>query len=310
MSAQSTQAHRRIAAYVKHTTLLDGGDVFYKCENLQTTGSFKLRGALSKLTSLSKTVLEQGVVTASTGNHGAAVAYASGVVGTSAVVYVPDMASPMKVRAIEDFGANVEVFGSDGVDSETEARRVAARTGRVYVSPYNDQQVIAGQATIGIELLEDLPEIEVAVVAVGGGGLVSGVASVLKTARPEVRIVGCSPENSAAMAASLEAGRVVDVEHSETISDGTHGGVEAESITFELCQELIDDFVTVSEAEIVSAMRMFIHDHNMIIEGSAGVALAAQRRLGEALSGLKTAVILCGSNISEEKLAELGDVAR
>lgn len=297
----SESAHARIKPHIEHTPLVRDASLSYKCENLQKTGSFKSRGATAKLTSLSAEERSRGVVAASTGNHGAGVAYAAGRLGIRAIVYVPDMASPLKVQAIRDLGAEVRIHGSDGVDSEIEARRVAGESGAVYVSPYNDPDVIAGQGTLGIELLEDVPDIDTVVVAVGGGGLISGVASVLKEHRPEVRVVGCSPSNSAAMAASLEAGEIIEAAHSETISDGTHGGVEPESITFGLCQQLIDDFVLVPESEIRHAMKTFMDEHQMKIEGSAGVALAA----ANGAQAANTVVILCGGNVSDERLGSL-----
>lgn len=301
VASRSAAAATRIAPFVEHTPVLADGELLYKCENLQTTGSFKLRGATTKLTSLAESELTAGVVTASTGNHGAAVAHAARALGAPATVYVPDMASPMKVDKIQRLGAEVRVHGSDGVESEREARRVAAESDLTYVSPYNDVEVIAGQGTIAVELMDQTPTIDTVVVAVGGGGLISGIASVLKDANPKTRVVGCSPMNSAAMAASLEAGELVEVEHSDTLSDGTHGGVEEGSITFGLCQQLIDDFVLVEEDEIRSTMSGFIAEHDMVIEGSAAVAIAAARKSGRG----RTAVILCGANVSADRLADL-----
>ncbi len=303
-------ADRRIRAYIRETYLApspyfsasSGAEVFFKCENLQHTGSFKVRGALNKLLSLSETDLQRGVVTASTGNHGLAVAYSLGVLGAAGAVFVPENASPGKVAAIQRLGVPVHVHGTDSAGTEVHARAHAEAHGLAYVSPYNDPQVVGGQGTLGIELARQAPGLEVAFVALGGGGLISGIAAVLKSQNPLIQIVGCSPENSQVMVQSIKAGKILDLPSRPTLSDGTAGGVEPGSITFDLCQALVDDLITVSEEEIKAALLEFLDAHHMLIEGAAAVPLAALLKHQAKFAGRQAAVVLCGANISSETL--------
>ena len=176
------------------------------------------------------------------------------------------------------------------------------RMGLAFVSPYNDLQVVGGQGTLGIELARQAPGLEVVFVALGGGGLISGIAAVLKSLNPNVQVVGCSPENSQVMIQSLHAGKILDLPSQPTLSDGTAGGVEPGSITFGLCQELVDDLITVSEDEIKAALLAFLDIHHMLIEGAAAVPLAALLKHKARFAGRQAAVVLCGANISLETL--------
>jgi len=278
-----------------------GSPVVLKCENLQHTGSFKARGAVSKVRSLSRGELERGVITASTGNHGAAVAYACGIVGVTPTVVVPMDANPSKLAAIERLGGRIETIGSDSVESELEARRLAEQRGLTFVSPYNDPAVIGGQGTLGLELLEQVDDLSTVFVAVGGGGLASGVAGIIKAVSPSVRVVGCSPANSAVMYHSLKVGEILDMSSDPTLSDGTAGGVEPGAITFDLLAQLLDDFVTVEEDDIRSAFLELIDVEHLLVEGSAAMAYAAARAGARVHEG-STAVILCGGNVGTQKL--------
>lgn len=300
------QAHQRLRPYVRETPLehalafsqITGAEVWLKLENLQLTGSFKVRGALNKLLSLSPPQLQKGVVAASSGNHGAGVAYGLAMLGTKGIIFVPEGASPTKLEAIRRYGAEVRVFGSSGEDTEDYARAYAAQHGLTYISPYNDPDVIAGQGTIGVEIAQQLSNPPDAVfVTVGGGGLVSGVAVYLKSLHPKVKIIGCQPANDAAMWASVQAGRIVRLEAQPTLSDGSAGGLEANTITFELCRTLVDDWVTVSEEEIRAAMRLFIETQHQLLEGAAGVALAALLKKAARYRGQRVVVVICGANI-------------
>lgn len=278
-----------------------GSPVVLKCENLQHTGSFKARGALSKVLSLSREALDRGVITASTGNHGAAVAYACGIVGVSPTVVVPADANPSKLAAIERLGGRIETVGTDSVESELGARRLAEQRGLTFVSPYNDPAVIGGQGTLGLELLEQVRDLSTVFVAVGGGGLASGVAGIIKAVSPSVRVIGCSPANSAVMYHSLRVGGILDMPSDPTLSDGTAGGVEPGAITFDLLAELLDDFVTVEEDDIRSAFLELIDVEHLLVEGSAAMAYAAARAHDRVREGT-TAVILCGGNVGTHKL--------
>lgn len=282
-----------------------GAEVYLKLENFQHTGSFKLRGASNRLKTLSSAIRAKGCVAASSGNHGAAVAYAMRKLDTKGVIFVPNQTSSAKVAAIRSYGGDVRFFGDDGLDTENHAREYAEQEGMKYLSPYNDADVIAGQGTCGIEIAKQLPDVAAVFVAVGGGGLISGIASVLKTRNPNVRIIGCQPEVSAVMAKSVAAGRILDLPSGPTLSDGTAGGIEAGSITFELCRDLVDEFMLVSEAKIADAVREYIDAQHQLIEGAAGVAIAAMLADTKLEQGAKTVVVICGANISRESLKRI-----
>jgi threonine dehydratase len=312
-SRASAVAADRIAGVVCETPLIRSAafsevtkaDVYLKLENRQHTGSFKLRGATNCLMSLSKKQRATGCVAASSGNHGAAVAYAMRELGMSGIIFVPEQTSSAKVDAIKSYGSEARFFGTDGLDTELEARAHAARYGMYYVSPYNDATVIAGQGTCGIEIAKQLPDVDAAFIAVGGGGLISGVGSVLKKDNPDLTLFGCQPETSAVMAKSAAAGELLDLPSEATLSDGTAGGIEPDAITFELCRELVDEFVLVSEVEIADAMRLYMAVEDDRIEGAAGVAIAALLARASEMKGRQIVVIICGGNISEATLTKV-----
>ena len=345
------RAEQRIRPHIRETPLdpspilseLGGANVWVKLENLQYTGSFKLRGATNKVLSLTAEERAAGVVTASSGNHGAAVAYSLQKLGASGTIFVPEIVSPAKETMIRRYGAQIRKIGNDSAISEAEARIYAEKQGLVYISPYNDPQVIGGQGTIGVEIgrqlrpqplpsppllregtvTGDVTNVDLSVtipslrvpsgrgglgrgpavfISLGGGGLISGIATYLKTLDPTVQIIACSPTNSAVMQHSVAAGRIIDEESLDTLSDGTAGGVEPGAITFELVRDLVDSYVDVAEDEIAAAMRLFMEHHHMMIEGSAGVAIAGYLRLKEQFVGRDVVIVICGANISLAKL--------
>lgn len=276
-------------------------NVFFKLENQQTSGSFKLRGASNRLMTLSEDELARGCVAASSGNHGAAVACAMQSLGVKGVIFVPQETSSAKIDMIRSYGGDVRMFGVDGLETELHARTYAAKNNMCYLSPYNDAAVIAGQGTMGVEILQQCPEIDVAIVAVGGGGLIAGVGSVIKSQRPDARIIGCQPLASPVMARSVAAGEILDLPSEPTLSDGTTGGIEPDAITFPLNQAVVDQYVTVTEVQIAAAMKDYFDSESERIEGAAGVAVAALLEKAEDLAGANIAVIICGGNISEDK---------
>lgn len=305
-------AARRLEGYGLRTPVVPArcleGEAWHKCENVQRTGSFKIRGALNKVLGLGGEALGRGVVTSSTGNHGLAVAEALRIVGHRGTVVVGSSASPYKVRRLADAGLRVITHEGDPVDAELEARAMAEREGAVYISPYNDEDVVAGQGTMGVELLEQLPAIEAVYIAVGGGGLIAGVAAALKAAKPSVRVIGCWPRNATAMHESILAGRVVDVAEEPTLSDATAGNIEPGAVTLPLCRALVDEHVLVPEAEIAAAVRDVALVDHLVVEGAAGVAVAGYRRLTRErpeMARLTSAVILCGGNIGADAFARL-----
>jgi len=270
-----------------------GTEILLKCEHQQKTGSFKVRGALAKLLSLGEGQRERGVVAASSGNHGLGVAYALSALGGTEIVCVPAHASPVKVAAIRRYGVDVRVMGHEPAETERLARRLAAETGMSYISLYNDLDVIGGQGTVREEIVQQLGgrAVDAVVVAVGGGGLISGIGAVIKSALPGVRVIGASPANDAAMAASVRAGQVVQVGARPTISDGTAGGVEEGSITLPLCAELVDAWVLVTEPEICSALRFMIDIEHQLVEGAAAVAIAAGLKAGRNCGGQAMVIV-------------------
>jgi threonine dehydratase len=300
------RAEESIRPYIRRTYLepssvlsqLTGAKVYVKLENLQYTGSFKFRGAMNKLRCLSEEERSRGVVTASTGNHGMAVAFGLMRLGARGLIFVPEESDPSKVGAIERMGAEVRYFGRDCVEAEIHARGFAAKEGLAYVPPYNDIKVVAGQGTIGVELAEQLEGIDAVFASLGGGGLISGISAYLKRVRSGIEIIGCSPENSKVMIESVKAGRILDLPSLPTLSDGTAGGLEAGSITFDLCREWVDDYETVTEAEIEEAFKLYMGAHHMLIEGAAAVAVASLLNRKAKCRGKKVVVIICGANIA------------
>ena len=307
------EAMERIHPYIRQTILdpstyysqRTGADVYFKCENLQHTGSFKVRGALNKILSLNEEERARGIVTASTGNHGAACAYALQQIGARGIVFVPETAIETKLAAIRRQGAEIRTFGVDSIETEKHARDFAITHGMNYVPPYNDPLVVAGQGTIGVELLHQLPNIDAVFISVGGGGLIGGIASLLKSAQPDIEVYGCSPENSQVMAQSVLAGEILDLPSLPTLSDGTAGGVEPDSITFPLCRDYVDQYISVSEDEIASSLRDFLGAHHQLIEGSAAVSIAAFLKAADQLQNSRVAIVLCGANISLQTLKEI-----
>ncbi len=303
----------RIAPHARSTPLLHslslsrltGAEVYLKAENLQYTGSFKVRGALNKVLGLSPDERRRGIVTASTGNHGAAVAYALGRVGLQGTVWVPETADSSKLARIEALGGRVERFGTDSAEAEAHAREVAEAEGKVFISPYNDPEIVAGQGTVGLEITRELPMPDAVFVAVGGGGLISGIAGWLAARAPGATVVGSSPRNSCVMAESVRAGRILELESRPTLSDGTAGGVEPGAITFEWCRDLVDEYHLVDEPDIAEAMRLVAGEDHLVVEGAAGVAVAAVLAQAERWRGRRVVAVLCGGNVGSDRLARI-----
>ena len=315
LAAEVKRAARRIRAWVRHTPLelseplsdLTGAEVWLKLENLQTTGSFKLRGAANKLASLGREDRARGVVTASSGNHGMAVAHAARRLGCPATVFLAHGAAEPKRRALRRLGAAVRFHGDDVGDTERHARAWAAARGLAYVPPYNDRLVVAGQGTVGLEVAADLPDpgLGAVFVAVGGGGLIAGAGGYLRSACPGLEVVGGQPRNSEVMRRSVEAGRILELPSRPTLSDGTAGGIEPDAITFPLCQRWVDRFVSVTERQIGRAMLLVLEHHHLAVEGSAGVALAALLAERGRYRDRRVVVVLCGGNVSLATLSAL-----
>jgi threonine dehydratase len=309
-----TAAHKRIRSSVLETPveLVSGlfpgtpARVYFKREDLQNTGSFKLRGATNKILSLTAEQSARGVIAASNGNHGLGVAAAARSAGVAAEVYVSSHVSPAKAQRIEQFGARIHRAGSNPLDAELAARAAAEQSGQVFISPYNDLEVMAGQGTIAVELLRQVPDMDAIFVAVGGGGLIGGIGAYLKSASPQTEIVGCWPQNSPVLYESIKAGRILDVPEDYTLSESTAGGLEPGSITLDVCSNVIDCSVLVSEEEILSAIRRVRDAQGWIMEGAAAVAVAAFEKEAGRYTGKTVVVVICGGNVSPEVARKIG----
>jgi len=306
-------AEKRIRPYIRKTALEHSpylseklnAHVYLKLECMQHTGSFKYRGALNKFLSLSPDDRRSPIITASSGNHGAAVAAVLHKFGGKGIVFLPENASPAKVDTLRQHGVALEFFGTDCVMSETLAKKTARQNRQVFVSPYNDPQIIGGQGTIAIELLEQLNRMDAILVPVGGGGLISGIAGYLKFVDPNIQMIGCQPENSAVMYASIQAGKIVEMTSMPTIADGTAGGIEPHAITFDICREMVDDYIRVSEKDLRSAIRDMIEHHQILIEGAAALSIASLLKEKKRFHGQQVVSIVSGNRITMSLLKEI-----
>ncbi|MFH1437490.1 MAG: pyridoxal-phosphate dependent enzyme [Pseudomonadota bacterium] len=310
------EARKRIGGDVRRTPLersaplgrMLGCDVYIKWESEQVTGSFKARGALNRVRTLTAGERNKGVVSASTGNHGAGLAHACGLEGVELTLCLPLSARRRKVERLRTAGAAIVMHGSSCEQAELHARAMAGREGRVYVSPYNDRDVIRGQATVGLEILEQLPGAEDIIVPVGGGGLIAGIAGFVKSAAESrgTRVWGVEPQNSRFMAASVEAGKIVRIDEKETLADAVAGGIEPGSITFDLCRRHVDGFVHVEERDIASAMALLFDEHGKMVEGAGALALAAlmKEKDKQRFRGRKVVLVVSGGNIPPEAFRE------
>eukprot|EP01135_Chromosphaera_perkinsii_P012286 Nk52_evm23s2630 gene=Nk52_evmTU23s2630 len=327
----------KIRPYIRKTPLefspwLSGGEgavdhknnnttsVFLKLESEQLTGSFKVRGALSKVLNSSEEERERGFVTSSTGNHALGCAFALQLVNASGVICMPVNTSASKIEPLiyqqkkNPGQIKLDYFGTDCVESEKRGRDLAEQTGKTYIPPYNDLDIMSGQGTTGFEIWEQCPDVDAVFVSVGGGGLISGIGGYMKyqeiekkrrTGGKGIQIIGCLPEKSPVMGECVKAGKIIEMEIEETISDGTAGGVEEGSVTFEYCQKFVDEWVCVSEDEIKGAMYGVFDKHHKVVEGSAGVAVASYLKVKERFAGMKVAIVCCGSNVKTQVMRDL-----
>ncbi len=298
-------ARARIASIARKTPLisspalseLTGSDIILKLECLQETGSFKPRGAANKLLSLDPRKLQQGVIAVSSGNHGRALAYVARRLGLRAVVCIPETVPTNKREAIQKLGAEIVVKGAVYEEAVKEADRLMDQEGLEMIHPYDDPVVIAGQGTIGLELLEEFPDLDTVVVPLSGGGLLGGIAFALKSADPKIHVVGVMMERGPAMVESLRAGRLVDIVEEPTLADALAGGIIPNKYTFELIQKIVDETVLVSEQEIAAAMAFALKNHHLVVEGGGAVGIAALRTGKIRHLGKRVAVVVSGGNV-------------
>ncbi len=288
---------------LEHSPVLSrelGAQIYVKWECDQKTGSFKLRGALNKLRSLPADERRRGVVSASTGNHGLALSYASKLEDVALTLFLPDNAAREKIQKIEKYGVDLKFQGTSCEQAEIHARRIADETGLVFISPYNDYDIIHGQGTLGLEIFEDLPDVDDVLVPVGGGGLIAGIGGYLKSRKPSVKIWGVEPINSAFMKASLAAGRLVEIREKPTLADAVAGGIEPGAVTFPLCQAYVDGILTVSENSLKNALRRLYEVHPRAVEGAGALPLAGLIKARRRFQGRKAVLVVSGGNIAAD----------
>ncbi|MBB4233230.1 threonine dehydratase [Rhizobium mongolense] len=302
-------AHSRIKEHINSTPFVGsptlsaicGAPIILKSEHLQTTGSFKIRGATNAILSLSEAERARGVIAVSTGNHGRALAHTARAVGSKATICMSRLVPENKVSEIRRLGADVRIIGNSQDEAQEEVERLVLDKGRILLPPFDHSDIIAGQGTIGIEIVEAIPDVATVLIPVSGGGLAAGIAAAVKTFRPHARVIGVSMERGAAMKASLDAGQPVLVEELRTLADALGGGIGLDNkLTFSMCQTLLDDFVLLSESEIAAGIRHAYDKEREILEGSGVVGIAAL--LAGKVAGLHgpTAVVLTGRNIDME----------
>lgn len=285
---------------------LIAGEAWLKLENMQETGSFKLRGVVNKVLSLTREQRRRLLVAASTGNHGMAFAHAVDIFGLRGRLFIPRTASKIKVDLLRSTGIPFEMVGENCVEAEEHAHAFARDGGHVWISPYNDLEVVRGQGTVGVDLMMQLVQFDTVLVPVGGGGLISGIAAYLKAVDPKVRICGCQPRNSCVMAQSVEAGEIIEADETPTLSDGTAGGIEPGSVTFDLCRRLVDEFILLDEADIQRAICLLYEREKLAVEGAASLPVAALLNAPESFRGRKVVAVLSGCRIDPTTLRRLG----
>ena len=285
---------------------LSGNDVYLKPENLQHTGAFKLRGAYNKISQLTEEEKEKGVITASAGNHAQGVAYAAKKLSVKAVICMPATTPLLKVEATKALGAEVVLHGDGFDDAYAYSLELQKQHGYVYIHPFNDLQVLLGQGTTALEIIDALKDVDAILCPIGGGGFASGVALATKLVNPNVKVIGVEPENAACMKAALEADKVVTLASADTVADGC-AVKTAGTLTFEFCKKYLDDIITVSEIDIMNALLSLIEKHKLVAEGAGVLSLAALAKLS--FQGKKVVSIISGGNIDISTISALIDKA-
>jgi len=306
------EANKRIKGFVTRTPTYHsvafskrtGAEVYLKLECFQPVGVFKIRGAINKICSLSRAELERGLVTASSGNHGVSVAYAAKIYGAKATIVVPEKAVEGKVKAIESYGAEVIKHGENYDEAYLKALEIQKERGATFVHSFNDPLVIAGQGTVGLELLEDIPDLDTIIAPIGGGGLISGVSIVAKTLNPCIKVIGVQPEGAPAIYLSWKTGKIVELDSVKTVADGLATRKPLD-LTFKIIREHVDDILLVSEKEIDEAVLALLREAHILAEPSGAASSAALLFRYKPKPKEKVAVIVSGANISMDYLASL-----
>ena len=308
------RADKQLSGIVKKTRLIQsdffseqsGNEVYIKPENMQHTGAFKLRGAFNKISQLTDEEKSKGVITSSAGNHAQGVAFAAQKLGVKAVICMPATTPILKVEATRAYGAEVILHGDSFDDAYLYSLELQKKHGYIYVHPFNDREVLLGQGTTALEIINELKDVDAILVPIGGGGFASGVALATKVVSPNVKVIGVEPENAACMKAALDAGKIITLKSADTVADGC-AVKTAGTLTFEFCKKYLDEIITVNEMEIMSALLSLIEKHKLIAEGAGVLSLAVLNKLN--FKGKKVVAIVSGGNIDISTLSGLIDKA-
>ena len=278
-----------------------GRNVYLKLESLQQTGSFKLRGSTNRLLNLTKNEKKRGVVAISTGNHGKGVAYAAKNLGIKATIFMSKLVPKDRLNAIKNLDATVKVIGNTSDEAEIEANNYVKKTKKIMVHPFDDPFVIAGQGTIGLEMLEQFPKLDTVIVPTSGGGLISGIAIAIKSIKPKVKVIAVSMKAGASMYNSLKKGYPVDVDEKKTLADSLGGSIGINNkYTFKIVQKYVDDFVVINEKQIASGIKFNFENHKLVSEGAAGTGVVVIRDKLSKYLGKNIMCLICGANINPE----------
>ena len=306
------KAHKSISPYINYTPLIHSLalsknlEVYLKLECLQVTGSFKLRGATNKLLSLTNEQKNKGVIAVSTGNHGKGVAHAAKQIGIKSTIFMSSMVPEHRKKAIESLGAKVEIIGNNSDEADLYAREFAKKNNITLVHPFDDLDVIAGQGTVGLEMLEAMPDIDSVIIPTSGGGLIGGIALAIKLQKPNVKIIATSMKRGPSMYESLKAGKPVDVKEEETLADCLGGSIGLENqYTFGICKDVIDDFVLIDEPKIAEGIKFNFEKHKLVTEGAAATSIMAVKDQLSSHFGKNTICLLCGGNIDSELFGKI-----
>lgn len=308
------RAAKQLDGVVQKTRLIEspyfsdlcGNSVYLKPENLQKTGSFKLRGAYNKISQLSEAERSKGVITASAGNHAQGVAFAAQQMGCKAIICMPATTPILKVEATKAYGAEVVLYGDSFDDAYAKSMELQKKKGYIYIHPFNDVKVLAGQGTTALEIIEELKDVDAILVPIGGGGFASGVALATKAVNPHVKVIGVEPEAAACMENAFQQGAIASLDSADTVADGCAVKTPGD-LTYAFCREYLDQIITVSEMEIMSALLSLIEKHKLIAEGAGALSLAALNKLP--FKGKKVAAIVSGGNIDISTISALIDKA-
>ncbi|MCU7757040.1 bifunctional threonine ammonia-lyase/L-serine ammonia-lyase TdcB (plasmid) [Bacillus cereus] len=287
-----------------YLTSKTGGEIYLKLENMQLTGSFKFRGAFNKISQLTNEEKERGVIACSAGNHAQGVALSSHLLGIKSKIVMPTSAPQAKVDATRGYGSEVILYGDTFDDAKAKCEEIIKETGETYLHPYDDVEVMAGQGTIGLDILDDMWDVDTVIVPIGGGGIISGIAVALKSFNPSINIIGVQAGNVHGMKASYDAGRILEHYEAPTIADGCAVKIPG-NLTFEIVKNLVDDIVTVSEEELEVAMKDLLQRGKAVVEGAGALATAAllAGKVDKYVQGKKVVAVISGGNVDLKRIS-------